>query len=395
MDLFNDYLGIGFVSLGYTGIDAQIRRGIYSFRGPSRKWLFRDLGWETALLEEMLAGAPHLLCHGVIGHITNPEQIRLLKDAQLPIINLARSESPEAWNSHRISMESVGRMAAEYFLSLGHRHLVLASPPPGQADFDVWEGFQAAALAQGVELLAWLRSSANQREVYELLPSRSTYPISTMTEWLLQAPKPVALLCSSDQTALRYTDFCMFQGLNVPEDVAILGIGDVEEVCMMNHVPLSSIALPGEKLGALAAEELERRMKGEASMEPHLLGAERVVLRRSTDQLAMKDPVIAEMLARLHRYAAERMSIADMCKGLPLCRRSINERFQAAMGRSIREELFRIRVDLAKERLLSTDQTVFQVALECGFVDPESMAKHFKSLLGCTPSQFRKDGARA
>ncbi len=391
MNLFDDYIGIGLLGLGYSGLDAEIRRGIYQYRGPSRKWLLRDFGSGPDKLEECLAGAVHLRCDGFLGRLMNQEQVELLRGASQPVINIPSACSQSIWQSHRLSGEALGRMAAEYFLSLGHRNLAMVAHGPHNVEEEIWKGFVSASEHQA-SLLVWLKGQGATREVMEYRPRSRTRIVNTMTEWLLEAPKPLALFCTSDEQALRYCDFCTFQGLHVPEDVAVLGTGNVTEFCMMNHIPLSSIALPGVKLGWMLAEELEHQIAGNSPSEAKILAPDRVVVRTSTDQLAMQDPVIASVLARLRHHAAERISITEVCKGLNLNRRSINDRFKKQMGRSMQEELFRIRVQLAKARLLETDQTVYQIALECGFTDPESMSKYFKSWLGCTPSQFRKRG---
>jgi AraC-like DNA-binding protein len=40
--------------------------------------------------------------------------------------------------------------------------------------------------------------------------------------------------------------------------------------------------------------------------------------------------------------------------------------------------------------MLQTDQTIFHVAIDCGFADTESMVRLFKESTGLTPTQFRK-----
>jgi len=390
MNLFQDYIRIGLLGLGHSGLDAQIRHGIYQFRGPSRSWLFRDFGFNTDMLQDSLQGAPHLACAGFLGRVAHSDQMQLLRDVSQPVVTFLESHTRPEWVSHRISGEAAGRMAAEYFIGMGYRNLALVahdSIPPAD---EIWRGFQSVAKEKGVRLLACLRGKGDRREVEQQLPDKKTYPISSSTEWLLAAPKPIGLFCTSDRQALRYSDFCQFQGLSIPDHVAVLGHGNDESLCLMNYTPISSIALPGEKLGWMLAEELERRIQGREHAEPACLPPERVVVRESTNRIAMEDPVIAELLRRMHHLAAERTPIQKLCEGLPLNRRSVNERFLKAMGRSIREELFRIRVELAKSRLLETDQTVYQIALECGFADPESMSAYFKKWVGCTPTQYRK-----
>jgi LacI family transcriptional regulator len=390
MKLFENFTGIGLVGLGLAGLDAQIRRGIYRYRGPSRKWLLHDLGHGVERVEASLRGDTHVRCDGYVGHVGNPEVAALLEKTGKPVVNLSGMLEVPEWEGPRVSGEAVGRMAAAYFLSLGHRHLAFVSHGTYPYEQERWEGFRAEAVTGGVDLLVWLRGEGADRECLQVLPDSSRRPVQGMTNWIVKAPRPLALFCASDSLAVRMCDLCHFQQLHIPEDVAVLGVDNFEEVCLMGTTPVSSIALPGENLGWMAAEYLDGRLQGEDAKELKVLSPERVVVRASTDRVAMADPVIAKLLARIRHHAADRTTIAEMCKGLPLNRRSINERFQQELGRSIRDELFRLRVELAKERLMDTDQTVYQIAVECGFSDPESMSAHFKKWVGCTPTAFRK-----
>jgi len=56
------------------------------------------------------------------------------------------------------------------------------------------------------------------------------------------------------------------RGLRLPEDLAVLGFGNLSSAAQM-HPALSSVSVEGDRMGTLAAEALLQRL-GEGSREP-------------------------------------------------------------------------------------------------------------------------------
>lgn len=61
-------------------------------------------------------------------------------------------------------------------------------------------------------------------------------------------------------------------------------------------------------------------------------------------------------------------------------------------GRNTIEHIHFFIIDKAKNKLLSTNQTVSEIAYELGFEYPQHFAKVFKNKTGFSPSQYRKSG---
>jgi LacI family gluconate utilization system Gnt-I transcriptional repressor len=78
---------------------------------------------------------------------------------------------------------------------------------------------------------------------------------------LSEAPAVEAIFCSSDLLALGVMTEARARGLSVPEDIAVMGFGDVPFVADM--VPaLTTVRINGEHIGALAARQLMDRAEG-------------------------------------------------------------------------------------------------------------------------------------
>ncbi|WP_242875648.1 GntR family transcriptional regulator [Anaerobium acetethylicum] len=69
-----------------------------------------------------------------------------------------------------------------------------------------------------------------------------------------------ACLCYNDEVAFEVVKICQKEGIRVPEDMSVIGI-DNSDLATHCEVPLTSIELPAQDLGRLAAENLIKLME--------------------------------------------------------------------------------------------------------------------------------------
>ncbi len=79
----------------------------------------------------------------------------------------------------------------------------------------------------------------------------------------------------------------------------------------------------------------------------------------------------------------------ELLLALPVQRRSLERKFRRVLGRSPLEEIRRVRVDLAKQLLCSTDLPMPIVARRSGFSEAKQLSQVFRSLVGMTPTSYR------
>ena len=75
-----------------------------------------------------------------------------------------------------------------------------------------------------------------------------------------------------------------------------------------------------------------------------------------------------------------------------ISRRSLEIRFRKAVGRTVHEELERIRLERAKRLLLETDHPITRVAEAAGFASPSYLRRSFAATFGVTPARYRRQG---
>ena len=123
----------------------------------------------------------------------------------------------------------------------------------------------------------------------------------------------------------------------------------------MAHPTLSSVALPTREIGRTAAELLDQAMNaayGSESREepatafhskPRLISPSHVVARRSTDVHAVNDDCVQRALEFMKQHSDGELRVDDVAKAAGLSRRQLERRFRESMGRTVLNEIHRLR----------------------------------------------------
>jgi LacI family transcriptional regulator len=158
-------------------------------------------------------------------------------------------------------------------------------------------------------------------------------------------------------------------------------------------VPISAIRVAAEEIGFLAAQRLDELFTSkEAGRSPDLqvppLG---VVVRQSTEVLAVEDAYLAKALRFIRSDPAQKMNVDDVAAQAGYCRRLLEQRFAKILGRSPAAEIKRVRVELALQLLQTTNMRISDVAEKSGFTTAEYMATVFRKEFGVAPLSFRRN----
>lgn len=125
-----------------------------------------------------------------------------------------------------------GRMAAEYLLSLGHRHILhLRGSPHSSAAQDRLNGFTAALSEAGI--------AQDPALVLEVPYGGANFDAAAAV--LKHRPDVTAVFAWSDDVAFRAMAEARAMGLRVPEDLSVVGF-DSTAVCDHVNPPLTSVA---------------------------------------------------------------------------------------------------------------------------------------------------------
>ncbi|MCR5408061.1 MAG: substrate-binding domain-containing protein [Bacteroidales bacterium] len=223
------------------------------------------------------------------------------------------------------------------------------------------------------------------------LSSLWSYNIAELRQWILSLPKPIGIFACDDNQAQILLETCQASGVNVPLDVAIIGVDNDEVTCNLTAPALSSIDMDIEKAGYETAQMAERMVS-----DPSYKGEDIViriiaaVSRGSTGIMATKDPIVAEAMRYIYQNRARKILVSDVVKQVPVSRRLLEQRFKDATGASIYTVISNLRMDYFAQQLVSSSDTVSEIAARMDEPDTKSISRRFQALKGCTPTEYRK-----
>jgi len=82
--------------------------------------------------------------------------------------------------------------------------------------------------------------------------------------------------------------------------------------------------------------------------------------------------------------------VADLCALLKRSEAHFSRSFKRTFGESPHAFLVRRRVELAAQYMLTTDASLCEIALRCGFTDQAHLSKHFRQAADQTPAAWRR-----
>jgi LacI family transcriptional regulator len=280
-----------------------------------------------------------------------------------------------------------GQLVAEHFLSRGFGHFMFYSDTDNWSYEERGEGFVSALKRSGHDC-TWLRwhRSPDYRDDREQWKRKRKWLISQ----LKPAPGPLAVFAANDEQALEVLESCESAGLNVPEQIAIVGAENYLLAPDTIHTPVSSVETNLEMLGYTGAAMLDDLMSGKTAPEkPVRVPAVGIITRKSSDLLAVKHKGVANSLRFIWEHASQPISVKDLVGVAAMSRRGLHKAFLDNVGRTPGQELQRVRIERAKRLLADSNHKLEVLANMCGYQSANSFCVAFKQATGQSPKQFR------
>lgn len=317
---------------------------------------------------------------GVIALIESNRQAHFFKSLAIPCVSVSAALNDPEIPSVACDDKMIGGIAASHFLERRMRNFAFVGFP-GRADSEArYGGFCERLAVDGFTKI----------ESYEAAPTFDADAFQNLGQWLDSLSKPVGIFTMNDSLGRCIIDACRAVSIRVPSSVAVLGCGNDPVICGLATPSLSSVALPAERVGFDAADLLATLLNQRKPVERHrLVHVSSVIPRGSTDNVSVRDPDVAGALRFILAHAGEWIGVRELLLALPVQRRSLERKFRRVLGRSPLEEIRRVRVDLAKQLLCSTDLPMPIVARRSGFSEAKQLSQVFRSLVGMTPTSYR------
>ncbi len=199
--------------------------------------------------------------------------------------------------------------------------------------------------------------------------------LARLANWLANLPRPVGVFAANDSVAAGVIAACDHRHLNIPEDVAVLGVDNDESVCEAMRPTLSSIATDIMSIRNESLRLLEQIISGKPPENRHVTVKPLGVIRRaSTLRIQKSDPAVLAACELIRQKACEGLKARDVAATFPCGRRMAEIRFRAAIGHSILDEIRAVRRARAKMALFPfRTQLRDEVAALCGYASWSSV----------------------
>ncbi|MFM2293883.1 MAG: hypothetical protein RLZZ350_296 [Verrucomicrobiota bacterium] len=281
------------------------------------------------------------------------------------------------------------QQVAEHFLSRGFKNFIYYS------DVDNWSYEERGRafvenIAHAGYHCTWLKWHTSA----EYFPAGRLEEWKRKRKWLVaelkKVAKPVAVFAATDALALDVLETCEAAKLRVPDQVAICGAENSLFAVDTMHTPISSVDTNLESLGYRGAELLDALMHGRPAPKIILrVPAAGVIVRKSSDLLAVNHPGVARSLRFILDHCHEPISIKNLVDVAAMSRRALHTAFVDNIGRTPGEELSRARINRAKKLLAESDHKMESLARMCGYMSANSFWVAFRQATGITPRAYR------
>ena len=346
----------------------------------------REHGWHLMIQDRLGHNPLAWNGDGVIATLRSDEAscecIRSLIRRGVPVVDLTASRPdisvPRVTSDH----VEIGRLAAAHFNERNFKNVAWFSIGWGHVHKLRFEG-----LSEKTDAERWVLSEA--------LPKRKQNDWEAFSDWISEkiasAPKPIAVLTYDESDATRLLYAAKRAGVSVPEELAILSIGNDPLICENQSVTLSSIDQDLERGGYEAAALLGRIMSGgRKPSRPILVPPGKIVLRQSTDAIAVSDPLVRQAINYIKSNLPTRFGVAQIADALGTTPNILHKRFAGEIGRPVGSEIARQRLAATKLMLRNTEMTLAEIADATGYCTASHLSNTFRAATGTSPRAWRK-----
>ncbi|MBA2113460.1 AraC family transcriptional regulator [Bremerella alba] len=380
---YSDRLRIALLILNESYWSRRILHGIARYADVNGGW---DFWLHPRGMEQPRRLPADWRGQGVISRISNEPLRQSIALHNLPTINVSWLGDHCARFPKVIADPlAAGQLASSFFVERGFEHIGYVGPP-------LYYGYQDVILPE----LTKTAENAGCR-AYQFVPDPDVkqadfdFQRVRLVDWVRSLPKPVGIVAWHMIQAREIMLTCSAEGINVPNEVAVLAVENDPLVSQLSPIPVSYVEQRIERVGFESAQELQRLISGGKPRDkPLLIPPEGVVEMASTDTVFANDTLVQDAVAFIKQNCDVAINVSDLVQHLDVSRRSLEDRFRKVLKRSPAEEIRFTRVRILKNLLKTTDLTLVEISRQTGHSCEKSMLRFFKRMTGLTPGAYRQ-----
>jgi LacI family transcriptional regulator len=215
-----------------------------------------------------------------------------IEKQQTPYVLIDRTLPGLAANFVGVDDEAVGMMATRHLVDVGCKRIAHIRGPETSPGMRRLEGYKRALAQSGFKVFADYIITEPKGDV-----ETRQRGAEAMRQLLSLKPRPDGVFCFNDPLAMGAMNYALDQGVRIPEDLAIIGCGNLHYDDALS-VPLSSINQHSRRIGQEAARIALAILSSKIPPKPEIVILQpELAARRSTQRRATKK-VISKVKAR-------------------------------------------------------------------------------------------------
>lgn len=211
----------------------------------------------------------------------------------------------------------------------------------------------------------------------------------SIVNFIKKIPKPIAVFCSHDLRAHQLITACRETGVNVPSEIAILGVDDDEMLCTFSSPSISSINPNAYGIGRKAAQTLSAMINGE-KVEPIIrVNPGQIVTRASTEIFTINPPWMSDALVFITKNVHRGISASDVYRHVNRSHTIVDQAFREALDSTVSKEIAATRLREAHRLVTSTNLPFAMISKLSGFASIQYFTRSFTATYGRSPLKVR------
>jgi LacI family transcriptional regulator len=313
---------------------------------------------------------------GIIAYIKSKNEAERLLSLDIPIIDLCAEINFE---------HDRGSDIAEHYLRRGFTDFAFVGVRQQRWSIERRNGFFAAMPENTPSPRVFLRPKNYWT---------SFSPKNDLLQWLDERPlTPLAVMAADDQIGAVLIEACQKAKINIPSEVAVVGVNNDIVVCEFCTPPLSSIPFNTIETGFEAARMLQIMMADSSKSSVNELIHVRpqpITLRQSSSYESGRSKAVRDAINFIRANVQKPLSVGDIVNHCGIGRRSLEITFRKLCGHGIYDEIHRQKLKRACVLLQRSNTNITQIAFECGFNSYQRFHALFRKKINSTPKDFRK-----
>lgn len=351
--------------------DRDVIAGIAAYFGSMRA------AWDIFLEEDFrlrLSGIEHWQGDGIIANFDDPAVAEALSRCSVPVVAVGGSYADPANYPAGVPYVATDNLklielARQHLIDVGLQRFAMFSVPAAKENRWAQERENAFRnLMRGDQLEAEIfRGCETSAHSWD-------EAVQGQIDWLRSLPKPVGIIAVSDARARQLLQACITADIEVPEQVAIIGIDNDPLVRRLTRIPLSSVIQGAQEMGRAAAHLIEQMLHGvRPPNTPIVVPPAGINVHASSQYQLIKHPNVMRARHFIRQYACQGIKTEQVAQYVGVSRSSLDAEFRQELGCSVHDVILSFKLNAAKAGLESGDCSIADVALDSGLTSIQYM----------------------